>query len=242
MSNQFNIKPIKKVRVSEEVFKQMKSNIILKIWDIGSKLPSEAQLSEMFAVSRTTVRAAIQKLVAIGLAETINGEGTYVISRKIGSIMLPLIQNMTLNPADILELLEFRQAVEMLSCELAAQRGTKDETLRLADIVNEMSDAIEAGDKNKYSRNDVEFHKSIAKMSKNTIIQNVLEILEDFMLSHIIEMNEYIGWEMGYKYHIKIYQAIKNGDSSLAKTLICENIDESIAAIQEWEKEAAATY
>jgi len=49
----------------------------------GSRLPSEDSLVQEYAVSRTTIRAAIQSLVQRGLVEIRRGKGTYVTQPKI---------------------------------------------------------------------------------------------------------------------------------------------------------------
>ncbi|HCR1388176.1 GntR family transcriptional regulator [Citrobacter freundii] len=49
----------------------------------GSQLPSENQLIERFEVSRTTVRKAIENLVARGLVEIRRGKGTFVAEPKL---------------------------------------------------------------------------------------------------------------------------------------------------------------
>jgi GntR family transcriptional regulator len=49
----------------------------------GSRLPSEDELVERFQVSRTTIRATIQKLIQRGLVEIRRGKGTFVIQPKI---------------------------------------------------------------------------------------------------------------------------------------------------------------
>ena len=41
-------------------------------------LPSEPALSEWYGVSRTTVRSAIESLIAAGMVERVRGKGTYV--------------------------------------------------------------------------------------------------------------------------------------------------------------------
>src|SRR5215475_15626753 len=50
---------------------------------VGSRLPSEDSLVQEFAVSRTTIRAAIQSLVQRGLVEIRRGKGTFVTHPKI---------------------------------------------------------------------------------------------------------------------------------------------------------------
>jgi GntR family transcriptional regulator len=49
----------------------------------GSQLPPEERLIERFSVSRTTVRKAIENLVARGLVEIRRGKGTFVAQPKI---------------------------------------------------------------------------------------------------------------------------------------------------------------
>jgi GntR family transcriptional regulator len=45
----------------------------------GSRLPTEAELSARFEVSRPTVRAALRELEALGLVRTQHGVGTFVV-------------------------------------------------------------------------------------------------------------------------------------------------------------------
>jgi GntR family transcriptional regulator len=49
----------------------------------GSQLPPEESLVERFGVSRTTVRKAVENLVARGLVEIRRGKGTFVTEPKI---------------------------------------------------------------------------------------------------------------------------------------------------------------
>lgn len=49
----------------------------------GSQLPPEERLIERFGVSRTTVRKAVENLVARGLVEIRRGKGTFVAEPKI---------------------------------------------------------------------------------------------------------------------------------------------------------------
>ncbi len=49
----------------------------------GSQLPTEDRLIERFAVSRTTVRKAVENLVARGLVEIRRGKGTFVTEPKL---------------------------------------------------------------------------------------------------------------------------------------------------------------
>lgn len=50
---------------------------------VGSRLPTETELGTQFRASRTTVRKAIENLVARGLVEIRRGTGTFVIQPRI---------------------------------------------------------------------------------------------------------------------------------------------------------------
>jgi GntR family transcriptional regulator len=52
-------------------------------WLPGTRLPSEGSLIERFAVSRTTIRTAIQSLIARGFLEIRRGRGTFVVQPQI---------------------------------------------------------------------------------------------------------------------------------------------------------------
>ena len=52
-------------------------------YKVGEALPTEAQLRELFSVSRVTVRQAIKLLVENGELESVQGSGTYVKENKI---------------------------------------------------------------------------------------------------------------------------------------------------------------
>lgn len=57
----------------------LKSNILEGLYQPGKKIPTEPELSELFAVSRHTVRMAVSLLEEEGFLRRIQGSGTYVM-------------------------------------------------------------------------------------------------------------------------------------------------------------------
>src|SRR6201993_5656080 len=76
------------------LYAQLEQALITRIADRslspGTRLPSEDSLVEEYAVSRTTIRAAIQSLVQRGLVEIRRGKGTFVTHPKISQELTEL--------------------------------------------------------------------------------------------------------------------------------------------------------
>lgn len=56
----------------------------------GSCLPSEAEINEIFGVSRTTTRSAMQQLVNEGLIKRKPGQGTIVVDQRVDPPVSPI--------------------------------------------------------------------------------------------------------------------------------------------------------
>ncbi len=228
----FQIKKIEKKSVSEEVFEQIKDNIVKQLWKQGSKLPSEISLAEMFGVSRVSVRSAIQKLIALGILEARNGEGTFVRQMNANVYLNSLIPMLTLEPRDIMELLEFRKGIERLSCELAAQRAAPDDIALLGEILEDMKKSCSENNRSQFTLSDFNFHLRIAKISRNSIIENVLMIMKDHIFAHLTEMHEKLGLALNIEEHAKIYEAIKAHDVNAAGFYIEESLRRSMEKME----------
>lgn len=227
---------IDKKRISDTVFEQLRQNIISENLSSGTRLPSEQDLARQFGVSRTSIRAAIQRLGTLGLLETRNGEGTFIREPSVGSIIDPVFKSFHYKPEQILEILEFRMAVEMLSCRLAARRANSSEISHLGQIIDRMLLALEADDHHQYSIEDLQFHRFIAEISHNSLLLTVIENLSDFYLGHLIAMNRQINLTFGIEYHVSIFQAISRHDEEMAEQMIGESISRSMAEVKTWQE------
>jgi GntR family transcriptional regulator len=108
----------------------------------GARLPAEDKLVERFAVSRTTIRTAIQSLVARGLVEIRRGKGTFVTQPAITQELTELtgfVEDMrALGREASARVLDRRlvAASETVARQLSLQRGAavaRIQRVRLAD-------------------------------------------------------------------------------------------------------------
>lgn len=75
-----------------QLMEALRDAIEHKTWEPGERIPSEAELCEMFELSRTPVRQALDELEREGLINRIKGKGTFVAKPKISE---GLVQELT---------------------------------------------------------------------------------------------------------------------------------------------------
>ncbi len=72
--------PVKIQKVSDQIAAQIRSSILTGEFSPGEKLPPERKLADMFGVSRSSVREALNMLASAGLVMSSQGGGTVVMS------------------------------------------------------------------------------------------------------------------------------------------------------------------
>src|SRR5271167_3708889 len=98
--------------VRERISDKLASLVASGILQVGDELPSERELASLLAVSRETVRGAIQTLAANGVVEITQGTRTRVISRKIDTLKIGITSASTINSYDVESVHKARLLVE----------------------------------------------------------------------------------------------------------------------------------
>ncbi len=219
------ITPISKQSISEQVYEQLKNNLIDGTWKPGDKIPSENELSEAFGTSRVTVRQALSKLAALGLIETRLGEGSFVCEVKPAMHMKEMMPYLYLSEDSVREVLHFRRLTEPGYAADAAEKLTKDDISRLKKTLHDMEryrDDIE-----KYVDSDIEFHMLIARATGNTLVIQLNSIIQDLLKSNIKMISDRIGVENGLRYHQQLIEAFEKKDSGNARILMARHLEEA---------------
>ncbi|MGP9791644.1 FadR/GntR family transcriptional regulator [Roseinatronobacter sp. NSM] len=128
----------------ETVQQALRSQILAGEYAPGARLPSEAQLTRDFDVSRTVIREAVAALRADGLVEARQGAGVFV--RPPGEAQDLPFQNLDFALiSSVIEVLELRTAVETEAAALAAQRRSPVQEESLLVALGAVQRAAEAG-------------------------------------------------------------------------------------------------
>ncbi len=222
------IKPIKPKKISDQVFDQIRELIFRERLRPGEKLMPERELAEAMAVSRTSVRDAIQRLVAMGLVEQKQGQGTFVKQRGGASEANPLAKAIEQHDASLGDLLEVRMALESNAASLAAKRADEDDLNAMAQSIDEMKEEIASGRLG--TEADTSFHMAVAYGAKNPLHILIMRNFYDYLsqgikesLKCLYEVPEDI--EAILKQHNDIFEAIKGRNPDLAYNAMKDHIN-----------------
>src|SRR5512139_3646861 len=123
-------KPIKHVKVSDEIVDQIRNLISQGKLKPGDRLLPERELIRKFDVSRPSLREALNSLITMGFLE-IKGKRTFIKSVASESMQNPLSLMIKADTQKIFDLIEVRKALEAWAAFLAAQRATEEDIKRL---------------------------------------------------------------------------------------------------------------
>lgn len=141
-------------------------------WGVGSRLPSERDMSAQFQVSRSAVREALQVLQLSGRVRTWLGEGSFVAEPRGGTAADDAGMS-------IAEALEAREAAELASALMAIRRASRSDLLKLQAVVVELEEHLERGDHKSYLLSTLDLHGLVAEASHNAyLIREVTALTE----------------------------------------------------------------
>ncbi len=163
--------------LAQRVVTGLKGKILSGELAPGTKLPSEAELIEEYAVSRTVVREAVTRLRAEGLVETFQGRGSFVLAVPEPS-PFALEASAIRSSHDVLSMVDFRLGVECEAAALAAARITP----AAAEQVRAALEAFRTAGAEGAVEADFAFHRAVAAATGNRFYVDLIESLGPMMI------------------------------------------------------------
>ncbi len=213
-------KAIKPKRIVDYIVEQIENSIKKGELLPNSKLPSERELAKIFEVSRASVREALNILQTKGLIISNQGEGTFIrplTDHILDSDLQTFIKD---DPNLIWDIVEIRKIIELWAVKKACEAADENDLKLIKDAFNELLDDF------KYKRNDeqsdAEFHFSIIKATKNTVLMHMMSSIFK-LLKDATNMGR--SYEFGVRglsreellnEHKSVFEAIMNRDTNLA--------------------------
>ncbi|WP_296420478.1 FadR/GntR family transcriptional regulator [Pseudooctadecabacter sp.] len=175
--------------LSAQIAKSIRDAIVSGDLDVGERLPSEAELSDQFDVSRSTVREALKRLAAQSLIRTQRGAtgGAFVNKLRFedayGQQITTSALLLSMNAVDFTTACEARFALERACAPLSAQRRSAD---HLATMRAEITRQAQPGlSDESFCASDVAFHRALVDGAGNPVLSyqlaGAVEAIEPLM-------------------------------------------------------------
>ncbi len=196
----------------------------------GEKLPTEARLVADHGVSRTVVREAISRLAAAGLVETRHGKGSFVLAQPSTS-SFPTVEGGERTLDDIVDLVEFRIAVETEAAALAAVRRSPAQLSALERALDEFASC--ADNPGAAVRADHRFHVRVALATGNRYFSDLLTSFGPSLI--VMHRDRLPSGEAGFAHvvaeHAEVYDAVARSDPDHARAAMRLHLTRSRARL-----------
>ena len=206
------IEEIKIEKPADIIIKQIKNLISSGQLKPGDKLPAERALCEKFGVGRSHVRDALRKLEFYGILRTVPQSGTVVAGIGVTALEGLINDVLELNEHDFHSFVETRVFLEMHSAQLAAERATKEDLIKIEKALEAFGKVVDAG--NQGVEEDLLFHLKVADAGKNSVLNSLLLIIIPDMirLSKNLDICGDGRFQQAYYEHVEIFECIKDKD------------------------------
>ena len=201
--------------IRDIAYEQLKHAIITGQIPAGSRIV-ETAYADRLHISRTPLREALQKLERDGLVE-------YVLHRGV------MVRAFTIS--DVEEIFAIRNAMMMLLLPSVVENAKEEDIDKLYHIVEEIDQALEAGNMERTAELNRAFHKGLEQLSDKRRIMRVIESQEEYIMKFSavsissIERRQVVNQE-----HYQMVEMLRNKDLDGLLQLHRHHLEESKTA------------
>lgn len=205
------------ISLKEQVYRQIKNDIITGILEPGQQLAVDA-LANKYQVSKTPVREALSTLQQEGLVEIVARVGYFVSQVTV---------------KDIQDIFALRLIIEGASAEMAAQSITEEELLYLEG----MHCTYVSGDIDSYRqflKENREFHCTVALATRNKwLAEEVGRLLDQMQRLLFLRLDLRDRADEMVEEHRQLVAALRRRDGALARKTMMDAIENAREAVLE---------
>jgi GntR family transcriptional repressor for pyruvate dehydrogenase complex len=205
--------------MSQSVATQLEELILRGELHDGQRLPTEPELGEALGVSRSVLRDAIRMLIARGLLDVRQGQGTLVSapsSETYGDAMVAMLMRSSVT---IGEVMAARAALETQLAPLAARNGESADWARMEHHLERFADAVDHGHWPEAHAEHLRFHLGLFSALHLPVLNTLLAPIEQcILLTSFPPQPDPALWEVDN--HPPILDALRAGDGEAAQRAV----------------------
>jgi GntR family transcriptional repressor for pyruvate dehydrogenase complex len=223
-------KVVDRSRVADQIFKDLRQQIVVGTLARGAKLPTERELAKVYQVSGPTVREAICGLTAMGLADVRHGSGIYVTAETESLIAMSLGTVIQLEGIGAVDVLSILGVLNEQVARFASQAANEQDHVRLraalADLdTPETAAAAAAGVRS--------FHRALALAAHSPLLCALCGFLVDVQVELGLELTG-----GSFKEWKRILAKLKLVRSSLVEAIVARDRELSGTLAHEFQDKA----
>jgi GntR family transcriptional regulator, transcriptional repressor for pyruvate dehydrogenase complex len=225
--------------LSQKIERKIEEAIRQKKLVPGTRLPSERELCESFAVSRTALREALRRLHARGMIEVRKGSGMVIseITTEDAINSLNLYYDLKFDSGLISQIIEVRRLFEPEIARLASTNRTEADLELLRENIK---DLINCDPDNTQMEVDMinRFHMNLSKATGNPIILVTMEPVYSLLprMRNLIYGNIEGEKEFTLRLQQLILEAVENKDGQKAWEFSVELLERNMEIYQKYFK------
>lgn len=195
------------------------------------RLPSEREFAHQLGVSRNLLREALVTLEGMGFLDIRGREGIYLQERESYNPFAETLKNVTIWPEDMMDqLMEMRRLIEIPAAELAAERRTDEDLIKLERCIDELKRISASPNDGDGATWDSLLHMAVMNCAKNHLMSRVFEGLTAVMERYIGDTRRslFAHPELPQEVldqHIELVKSIKARDKKGAREIMVKHLD-----------------
>jgi len=223
---------ITKVRLSDQVYLELKRVLEEKTFSPGDKFFSENELTAKFGVSRSSIREALRLLEVAGFVKVQHGKGIFVSDSSLAG-QKAFEKWLDENETSLAEHFEIRLIIDPKAAASAAKKADEGDIKKLREICARFKKAFEAGNTADIINLDEQFHLSLAKSTKNRTLYMIMKTMTQSLPEGWISSLHVPGRiEKTIKEHCGIVDAIEDRNMLHAGQRMAEHLTNALNDIR----------
>lgn len=206
--------PSPRQSLSDDLVLRIQQLIDTGAYAVGDRLPSIMEMSRRFGVGHPTLREALKKLETLGIVDIRHGSGVYVGKKGETLLVSNPIYAGSVSKKLLIDLIEARIPIETQSAALAAVNATEAHLAQMRRLLARAEANLQYDEV--LSVTNMEFHRTIAEASGNTVLGQLLEVLGSlFQREQRIILDIYGSRQRDHEEHAAILAALESRDEAM---------------------------
>jgi GntR family transcriptional repressor for pyruvate dehydrogenase complex len=207
--------PVLKQSLADSLAQHIRRLIQAGSYQEGDRLPSIMEMARRFGVGHPTVREGLQKLATMGIVEIRHGSGVYISKNQDVFVLASTDYTGAVTKELLLDLIRARTPIEVTAVAAATRNATAEHLDEMKRLLDDAGRSL--GDDAVLNAVNMAFHREIALASGNTVLLQVLDVLQElFVEEQRLILSIFGSRQRDHEEHLAILEAIERRDEELA--------------------------